>query len=327
MSAKSAPASSLSSHLLDEAAQWLARQHSGSFTQDDQAGLAQWREQSEAHRQVWAQAQLLAHKFGMVPPAVGMAVLDRRRIQASNRRALLRLVAALAVVPAGVWLGLSAQPWWQLGAGDYRTATGEQRDILLADGSQLTLNTATAIRVKFDARQRLIVQHGGEILVDSAPDTQPVHRPLLVQTSQGLMEALGTRFVVRTDSQSTRLAVLEGSVRVSPSLLTASRVVNAGEQLQFSSQFIGAVTAIDMQVAAWKQGFIYADEMSLQDFISELSRYRTGLLRCDPEVRGLRVSGIFQINDTDKVLQLLASTLPIRVQMRTPYWVVIAGKD
>lgn len=314
------------SPLLDEAAQWLARKHSSKFTQADQAKLDQWCEQSEAHRKIWVQAQLLAHKFGMVPPAMGMAVLNRQRIQVRNRRALLRVVAALAVLPASVWLGLRFEPWWQLGMAEYRTAIGEQREVQLADGSRVRLNTATAISVKFDAKRRLIVLHEGEILVDSAPDPQPAYRPLLAETSQGLMQALGTRFVVRADGQSTKLSVLEGAVRVSPALLTASPVVKAGEAMEFSRQSIGMVAPSSAQVAAWEQGFIYADEMRLDVLIAELSRYRRGVLRCDPEIAALKVSGVFQIKDTDKVLQLLATTLPIKVQMRTSYWVLVSGK-
>lgn len=314
------------SNLLDDAAQWLALRHSGKFTLDDQARLDQWLEQSEAHRRIWAQAQLLAHKFGMVPAEMGMAVLGRQRIQARNRRALLRVVAALAVLPASVWLGLRFEPWLQQSLADYRTVTGESREVQLADGSRVRLNTATAISVKFDAKRRLIVLHEGEVLVESAPDPQPMYRPLLVETSQGLMQALGTRFVVRTDGRDTRLSVLDGAVKVLPALLTASPVVQAGEGLEFSRQSMGEVAKISAQVAAWEQGFIYADEMRLSDFLAELSRYRRGVLRCDPEIAELKVSGVFQIKDTDKVLQLLASTLPIKLQMRTSYWVLVSGK-
>ena len=326
MSSKLAHASPAASNLVDEAAQWLAHKHSSTFTQEDQARLDQWREQSEAHRKVWAQAQLLAQKFGMVPPAMGMAVLDRQRIQIRNRRALVRVMAALAILPASVWLGLRMEPWWQWGLADYRTARGEQREVQLLDGSRVMLNTASAISVKFDDKRRLIVLHDGEVLVESAPDPDPGHRPLQVQTSQGLMQALGTRFVVRADSHGTRLAVQEGAVQVLPALLTASTVVQAGGTLEFSRQSMGAVMKAGTQLTAWEQGFIYADEMRLGDFIEELSRYRSGVLRCDPEVAGLKVSGVFQIKDTDKVLQLLATTLPIKLQMRTAYWVVISAK-
>jgi transmembrane sensor len=314
------------SHLLDEAAQWLARKHSSNFTQADQAKLDQWRGQSEAHRKIWAQAQLLADKFGMLPPTMGMAVLDRQRMQVRNRRALLSVVAGLTGLSTSVWLGLQLEPWWQSGMADYRTAIGEQRKVHLADGSVVLLNTGTAISVKFDATRRLIVLHEGEILVDSAPDPQPVYRPLFVKTAQGLMQALGTRFVVRTTGQHTKLSVLEGAVQISPALLTASPVVKAGEAMEFSRQSIGALSPSSAHVAAWEQGFIYADAMRLDVLIAELSRYRSGVLRCEPDIAALKVSGVFQIEDTDKVLQLLATTLPIKVQMRTAYWVLVSGK-
>src|SRR5690606_11580505 len=80
---------------------------------------------------------------------------------------------------------------------DYRTATGEQRRSVLADGTQLQLNTASAVDVAYDANSRRLVLREGEILITTAPD--PAGRPFFVQTPQGIVQALGTRFSVRSD--------------------------------------------------------------------------------------------------------------------------------
>ncbi|WP_198089124.1 DUF4880 domain-containing protein, partial [Variovorax sp. E3] len=124
--------------LVDEAAQWLARMHAGRFSEADARRCEQWRNQSPDHQRVWRSAEQLSRKFGAVPPAVGMPVLDRRRT-AANRRALLQTFAVLLGAPAAAWVGYRAVPWQTLGA-EYRTATGERRDIALADGSRIALN-------------------------------------------------------------------------------------------------------------------------------------------------------------------------------------------
>jgi transmembrane sensor len=64
--------------------------------------------------------------------------------------------------------------------------------------------------------------------------------------------------------------------------------------------------------------------MSLASFAAELGRYRPGLLRCDPEVAQLEVSGAFQLHDTDQALHALTQVLPVEIRYRTRYWVTIA---
>jgi transmembrane sensor len=65
--------------------------------------------------------------------------------------------------------------------------------------------------------------------------------------------------------------------------------------------------------------------MLLSEFTAELSRYRPGLLRCAPEVADLKVSGTYQLADTEQILQLLARSLPLRIDYRTRYWVSIGA--
>jgi transmembrane sensor len=71
---------------------------------------------------------------------------------------------------------------------------------------------------------------------------------------------------------------------------------------------------------------LYAEEMRLADMLAEVARYRSGVLRCDPAVAQLRVSGVFQLDDTDRILAVLAQTLPVRVDARTRYWVTVTSQ-
>ena len=70
-----------------------------------------------------------------------------------------------------------------------------------------------------------------------------------------------------------------------------------------------------------------AQDMRLDAFADELSRYRPGLLRVEPQVAGLRLSGAFQLDDTEAVLDSLTRMLPVDVLYRTPYWVTIAARQ
>ena len=66
-----------------------------------------------------------------------------------------------------------------------------------------------------------------------------------------------------------------------------------------------------------------ASQMRLDDFLAELSRYRRGRLGCDPAIAGLRVSGVYPLDNTDRVLAALTSALPVEVHTFTRYWVTL----
>ncbi|MFC7289002.1 FecR domain-containing protein [Herminiimonas glaciei] len=295
--------------ILDEAAEWLMQLSAGARVEDHRA-CERWSQSSPEHARAWARAQLLLNKLGGLPPSLAMPTLNRTP-DAGRRAALTKLAAILALAPAswGIWSVLQAQDWMA----DYSTAVGERRVMHLADNTELTLNTATAVDVRFTATQRNVRLRSGEILVQTAHEAAAVYRPFSVNTLQGQMEALGTRFSVRLDGDTTHLAVLEGAVRITPDRAGtgAQQVLRAGQQASFTDKAVAGVTDADDAVLAWTQGMLVADKMRLADFAAELSRYRSGIVHVDPAVADVRVSGAYPVGDTDQELAMLVSTYPV----------------
>lgn len=307
--------------ILNEAADWLMRLSEGSVNDTERQEWERWRVSSPAHRQAWARAELLLSKLQGLPPALAMPSLDRPS-NPERRAAMGKLATVLALAPI-VWGSWELNDWQQWTA-DYRAPVGERRDLTLTDGSHITLNTDTAIDVYFDQSQRLLLLRRGEILVQTAADPSPVARPFMVQTNEGRMQALGTRFSVREENGHTRLAVLEGSVRIQLKGI-GDKVVEAGQSSGFTALAIDGLKPVDKSLLAWTQGMMMADNMRLADFVAELSRYRNGVLRCDPTIANLRISGAFPINDTRRTLNMLAQTYPISVTSRLgDYWVMLS---
>jgi transmembrane sensor len=309
---------------LEEAADWLIRFSEGELSDTERAEWEYWKTSTPERSRAWARAQLLQSKLGGLPPSLAMSSLDRPS-SPERRAALGKLAMILAILPAGwgSWKLAESQQW----SADYRTAVGQQRELTLADGSKITLNTATAIDVLFDANQRLIHLREGEILVQTATDKSPKPRPFLVSTRQGRMQALGTRFTVRELEPRTHLAVLEGAVKVE---LAENRqgtplIVNAGQRTDFSAHTFGQVSVAERYVGAWAQGMLMADKMRLADFVGELTRYRRGFVRLDPAIADLRVSGAYPISDTQRTLNMLAQTYPILVSGHlNGFWVMLS---
>ncbi len=305
--------SSPSKHILNEAADWLTILSERDLTESEQIALSQWRQQSPDHERTWQAAVQFQGMLSDIPPDLGKKVLYRRRN-------VLKAIAGLLILPPVVKF-----TWDQYPAltADFRLAKGEQRHVELPDGSKLDINTASVVNLHFDESQRLVRLIQGEILVTTAEDD----RPFIVETESGFVQALGTRFSVsHLDQQKTRVKVYEHAVKVRPALSPNSEHIEAGNQVEFDQSHTDNPDTNPESAPAWSRGLIISDNQRLGDFIKELARYRTGILRCDPNVANLRISGVFQIDNTDKTLQILASTLPIRINRATDYWVTVTRR-
>lgn len=306
--------------IIAQAADWLVKMQDQALTEDEQSQLQQWCAQSAYHQRAWQAAQQLNQSFNQVPEKLGLSVLSRKQAQ---RRNLIKAIGALLVIPTGSWLVYQHSPissW----AADYQTATGELSEITLADGSKLILNTRSAVNVVFDETQRLIELLEGEIQITTANDG--LGRPLLVKTQHGQIRALGTVFTVRLSSEYSQVAVQQDAVEIHTAATDKVQRITAGQQSRFSKVDIEPLTASQPTTAtAWTRQQLIVDNQSLAEVIAELSRYRKGWLRCDPAVAQLRLSGVFQLTDTDIALSNITHTLPVNVVYRSPYWVTVTS--
>jgi transmembrane sensor len=293
------------------AAQWLALMESGAANERDRANLQHWRDSHPSHEQAWQKAQLLRQRFADLPSALAMASLDRP--QASRRTVLKRAVGAVALVPVA-WL-ISRQLPLDVWRADLRTATGEGKKVQLADGSSLQLNTASAVDVDLKSRHLRLVE--GEIALN-VPGTSP----LTIQTRFGQVVVSQSEVCVRLSQTGCKVSVLKGAVQLQP-LRGAAFSLRGGQQVSLQAMGAGSVEPFDVLAPGWRDGVLMAQNQPLGDFLRELSTYRPGLLRWEPELESLRVTGSFRLEDTDRILALLTASLPLEVQMRSRYWVTL----
>lgn len=306
--------------ILGEAADWLVQLHSGSATPADHQAIAQWRLRSAEHAQAWQRAEALLGDLRSVPAGVAIQTLKRaaRKQGLSRRQTLTRIGLLLLAGPVGI---ASQHVPWQQWTADQRTAVGEQQRLQLADGTQVLLNTDSAIDVAFSPVERRLKLLNGEVLISTAPDLSA--RPFIVETPQGSALSLGSRFCVRIDGSCSQVSVLEGRVQITPLLLQQSNTLPAGERQRFKSNAFETAEAFDSTSLAWDKGMLLANNLRLDELLSELSRYRRGVLRCHPDVAALRVSGAFSLRDTDASLRLLSDTLPLKISSLSRYWLSV----
>ena len=194
----------------------------------------------------------------------------------------------------------------------YSTAVGGLEAIPMADGSRVTLNTDSAMRIFLREDERHIELDKGEAFFEV---TRDLRRPFVVKAGNLRVIAVGTRFSVRRDAADVRVIVTEGTVRVEPEgaavLLPAGSIARAGAGNVLVER--RPVPEVE-QALTWRGGILTFRDTSLADAVAEFNRYnvRQIVIR-DPAVAALRVGGIFGATQPGPFVHLLESGFPVRV--------------
>lgn len=251
----------------------------------------------------------------------------RRTVRSRTRNAGLAL--AVMATAAAVVVGLD--PAWH--TEQHATAIGEQRTVALADGTRLTLDTATGVRVRWHLRSRRLELLQGRARFDVALSSL---RPLYVAAGTVQVRVVGTVFDVRREGYApgpvqdsarpqVRVTVLEGRVQVRDAAHAgAAWVLGPGQRLLAGGAQPAAPEPFDTSpsqgdaAGGWAQGRLVFDRVPLRDALAEVQRYRSAPIRLhgDGRLAQQAVSGVFETTRTDQLLDLLPHALGARVQRR-----------
>lgn len=298
-----------------EAAQWFSLLNSGSVSQEQLSQWKLWMEASELNQKAWTQLESIQAKFGALPKKSASVALLKTDI---SRRHFMKTIGALSVVLPVAGLTYALMPCGRF-EGEC-SAVGERRVVALPDGSELVLNTDTQLKIHFTQQERLIELLQGEVYLSSAKDT--LKRDLVIETPQGRITALGTKFTVRTLSNETRVHVLQDRVLITPSSLASSELILSSAQMaSFSKESVGLVEQVPRHAVSWLEGSLIVVDMPMTQLVEELSRYKQGYLLCDEALANIYVSGAFPLDDIDLSLNTLAQSFPVKMQQLTPYWI------
>ncbi len=301
-----------SAQVAEQAVHWLLEMQQGQLSPRQQQAWQQWIDAHSEHRRAWEHMQRVNSRLRGLSSPLAHAALNAPK-SASRRQALklLLILGAGSAVTCGM---REYNPLPSLLA-DYRSPIGQRRKISLGAGGQLQLNTASAADVRGDGLIRLLE---GEMLLTATQSFE-------VQTAQGVLKTQGARINVRQFADRTQIALFEGRVELStqgrvPMLLPIAR------QLSFSTTGVGEAKPLDANSGAWADGMLVAAHMRLGDFLDELGRYRRGQLNCDAKVADLLISGTYPLDDSERILDLLEISLPVKVKRFTRYWVTVEAR-
>jgi transmembrane sensor len=303
--------------LLEQASAWVVRLH-GDPQDADLDRFEQWRGQSAGHASAFEHALatwVSVDEHAAADPILAMRrdALARARQVRSRWRPRWLAAAAVAVVviaPALVWWSMREAPPLE-----YHTALGEQRVIVLADGSRMSLDALTQVAVRYTDDARNIQLLSGRANFEVAKD---VTRPLKVKAGPRTVTAVGTVFTVEREPRTVVVTLLEGVVAVT------SRAANAGgaeprpielaplQQLSMSDAGRVELRKVDRDEAlAWREGKLVFDDEPLARVIARMNNYGATPLVADGAAAQLRISGVFKAGDTVAFTDALKVYFPL----------------
>jgi transmembrane sensor len=292
---------------------------SADATQADHEAFEAWLAENPAHqsayddmRSVWGDMRDVPFSFPSArrTPGSGKAVL------ATVSLICLLCIAAVLSEDAGMIDRLQA---------DYYTSVGETRVVTLEDGTVVSLNSDAAIQTHYSDRERRIVLLRGEAFFDVAKNPE---RPFIVDNNGLNAKALGTHYAVRAANGALpeEVQVEEGQVEVETQ--NGIALLGTGDVATLDGN--GKIIRSRQDVAsntAWREGKLIFSGQSLREVLKTLAQYRHGrIIILDDAAARLRVSGIFDLKETDQALRILESNLPVAVTRLSSLMVLVRSK-
>lgn len=305
--------------VVDEALEWFARLRNTTPDPATRSAFERWLSQDPRHAEEYRQLEAIwdAPSFRKATESLPAAATARSRARGSGWS--MRLAAAAVLIAIGAWQYPAVMLRWQA---DYLTATGDQARIDLPDGSTMSLDTASAVKIDFEGGRRHVTLLRGEAYfdVEHNPDS-----PFRVTAHFGEVEVRGTAFSVRTDSEEDRVILERGFVNVS--LLSDRRDqadLEPGQMILARAGELSAVMAADAESAlAWREGRIIFVDQPLSKVLDELRRYYGGsVVVVDSRVNRLVVTGNYRLDNIEGAIRTLADAAGVTMH-RLPGGIII----
>ncbi|AVR68792.1 FecR family protein [Pseudomonas paraeruginosa] len=207
------------------------------------------------------------------------------------------------------------------------TAIGERRDVTLADGSQLLLDSGSQVEVSWHPFSRQVELRSGQALFEVSP---ALYRPFVVSAGSIRVRVLGTRFNVRRLDDDVRVTLARGRVEVANmAAAKAPLVLLPGQQVDSIGGQLTPVAKVDAATAmAWQDDRLVFERTPLGEAVALLRHYRKAPIRMDdPSLASLRLTGVFAAHNADLLLDLLPSILPVAVSRQEDGSVEIQRKS
>ena len=303
-----------------DAADWVARQDRGNWSEDDARALETWLACDNAHRVAYLRLQAAwdrTDRLRALNSPFQTPIQRPRPLWNAQALPIAAAVGGLLLVGA-LAFGITGS----LSQKTYATQLGGRETVQLADGSHLVLNTDTILKACVTKTSRLVRLDRGEAYFDVKHD--PAH-PFVVLAGDRRITDLGTKFSVRRDGDKVWVVVSEGRVRIEPVGPKASirptlipAVVTRGGVAVSDAHQVLVVHQDDSQLArdlSWREGLISFNQTTLSEAASEFNRYSDKkLVVVGQAAANVRIDGAFRSDNVDSFANLLREGFGLKVE-------------
>lgn len=284
------------------------------------ADIAAWCKADPVHARAWRRAQETWNAVAEVPPAhIAEWPVRKPAIARTGRWPRMRLAVATGAAIAACLLLLFVPGLLPGVNAEHATRTAEMRDVLLADGSRLALGPLTGLDVRLGPDRRRANLLDGEVFFEVAADPS---RPFVVDAAGVQVAVVGTAFDVRVSRTAVAVAVRSGLVDVRGDGKGSPPVrLSAGDRVVVdrATRLLKRDRIEPEEVAAWRDGRLFVDGMTVADLVEELGRYSEGwIIVADSRLAAQRVTGLFDVRDIDRALAALVQPFDGQVRSATP---------
>lgn len=203
----------------------------------------------------------------------------------------------------------------------FHTGIAQQADVTLADGSVVTLDTASTLKVRLGGGARQVTLDGQGWFRIKPGDT-----PFRISAGGRDFTAHEGTFDVRTDAGRVRAFADTGHLTLEGD--GSSVALAPGRLLAVSDSEVVIRTLDDpASFTGWRTGLLQFEDTPLAEAVAEFNRYRVQPIRlADDRASAVRVSGAFRTTGAPAFVGALASGFPVRVKHDTRDGIVIASR-
>ena len=311
-------------HIEEQAAQWLLRSEQPDWSEEQDARLREWLDQSYSHKAAFWRLEHGWRKADRLGALGGGAAVPAQRVPAfaNWQRVAIAASIALMIVLVPTYFIASRDisgGGQQTAEQQFSTALGARKTVALADGSKVELNTATIGRALVNDRQREFWLDRGEAYFDIVHDAA---RPFVIYAGTRTVTVLGTKFSVRRDGDRVTVNVIQGRVKVdlgpsrpdgpSTTIGVGDTAVADGDSTIVASRSLEQVE----RAMSWRQGMLTFDNATLADAAAEFNRYNARKIEIlDEQAAQTRIGGTFEANNVDAFARLLREAYGVKVEV------------
>ena len=324
---------------LAQAAAWFTRLRAEDAGVDDLTRFQRWLETHSDNATAYARVSESWSFVGEHASAPEIMLGRRDALEDARRAADGRwrsarprwFKAAVAAACVAMVVASALFIWSRAYVGLYTTGVGERRTLTLSDGSVVTLDAQSAIRVSYGSRERLISLQQGQARFDVAQDPT---RPFRVKAGTETVIALGTQFNIELVAHSVLVTLIEGRVAVLPDEVPLSDVspridLTAGEGLQVRQDGKTLrLPRVDVAHAtAWQNGKVFFDNEPLASAAERINRYASERILVDPSAANFAISGVFNAGDARAFIEAVTAYFPVRAAQSDGATVRLSARD